>query len=188
MFRMVHHSPALVLGFEPYLQHYFTFRILNSFAGCDNLRMETLGVESINFFPDSFDVIFLMGIIYHRSAPIDMLRDLRKSLKPGGTIIVESQAIPGDDPVALFPATRYAKVPGTYFVPTAGCLVNWLTRTGFKDVELFYQHKMNSSEQRRTEWMVFESYNDFIDPADPALTVEGYPAPIRVYLKARIPS
>ena len=186
MFRMAEQQPALALGFEPYLQHYFTFRILNSFAGCPNLRMEPLGVEVINLFARSFDIIFLMGIIYHRSAPIDMLRDLKKALKPGGTIIVESQAIPGPEPVALFPAGRYAKVPGTYFVPTASCLANWLTRAGFRDVELFFQHEMNSSEQRRTEWMVFESYADFIDSADPSRTVEGYPAPIRVYFKARV--
>lgn len=185
MFRMAQQQPALVLGFEPYLQHYFTFRILNRFAGCDNLRMEPLGVESINLFTNSFDIIFLMGIIYHRSAPIDMLRDLKKALKPGGTLIVESQAIPGNDPVALFPAGRYAKVPGTYFVPTASCLTNWLTRAGFKEVELFFSHKMDSSEQRRTDWMVFESYADFIDSANPELTVEGYPAPLRVFIKAR---
>ncbi len=185
MFRMAEYNPALVLGFEPYLQHYFTFSMLNGFAGCANLRMEALGVESINLFPASFDIIFLMGIIYHRSAPIDMLRELKKALKPGGTIIVESQAIPGDDPVALFSAQRYAKVPGTYFVPTACCLINWLARTGFKDIELFFQHKMNSSEQRRTDWMVYESYADFIDAENPELTVEGYPAPIRVYIKAR---
>ena len=33
MFRMAQHQPRLVLGFEPYIQHYYTFRILNGFAG-----------------------------------------------------------------------------------------------------------------------------------------------------------
>jgi tRNA (mo5U34)-methyltransferase len=32
--------------------------------------------------------------------------------------------------------------------------------------------------------MDFESYADFINSQDPTLTVEGYPAPIRVFLKA----
>jgi tRNA (mo5U34)-methyltransferase len=31
--------------------------------------------------------------------------------------------------------------------------------------------------------MTFESFNDYIDPANPQLTVEGYPAPIRVFAK-----
>ena len=186
MFRMAQHNPALVLGFEPYLHHYFTFRLLNDFAGVDNLQMEPLGVEQISLFEKSFDIIFLMGIIYHRSSPVDMLRDIKKAMKPGATLIVESQAIPGKEPVALFPEKRYAKVPGTYFVPTASCLRNWLTRVGFREVEIFFEHGMNRSEQRRTDWMVFESYTDFIDPDNPELTVEGYPAPIRVYLKAQV--
>ncbi len=186
MFRMAQHNPALVLGFEPYLHHYFTFRLLNGFAGVDNLQMKLLGVEQISLFEKSFDIIFLMGIIYHRSSPVDMLRDIKKAMKPGSTLIVESQAIPGKEPVALFPEKRYAKVPGTYFVPTATCLRNWLTRVGFQEVEIFFKHGMNSSEQRKTDWMAFESYSDFINPDNPELTVEGYPAPIRVYLKARV--
>lgn len=184
MFRMAQHDPALVLGFEPYLHHYFTFQILNHFTDLNSLHMEPMGVEQISLFETCFDVIFLMGIIYHRSSPIDMLRDLKKAMKPGGTLIVESQAIPGQDTVALFPEKRYAKVPGTYFVPTATCLANWLKRTGFKEVNIFFEHPMSSEEQRQTEWMVFESYADFIDSVHPNLTVEGYPAPIRVYLKA----
>jgi tRNA (mo5U34)-methyltransferase len=39
-------------------------------------------------------------------------------------------------------------------------------------------------EQRRTDWMVFESYQDFIDKKNPARTIEGYPAPWRVFFKA----
>jgi tRNA (mo5U34)-methyltransferase len=52
-------------------------------------------------------------------------------------------------------------------------------------VELFDAHPMSSAEQRRTEWMVFESFEDFIDQSDPAKTVEGYPAPWRIFLSAK---
>ncbi len=184
MFRMAAHEPAMVLGFEPFVQHYFAFKTLNGLAGQENLHVEPFGVEEIGLFPASFDCIFLMGIIYHRISPVEMLRDLKKAIKPGGTLIVESQAIPGELPVALFPDKTYAKVPGTYFVPTAPCLINWLKRAGFEAIELFAEHPMSSVEQRRTDWMTFESYADFIDPADPGRTVEGYPAPWRIYLKA----
>ncbi|OGQ95282.1 MAG: tRNA 5-methoxyuridine(34)/uridine 5-oxyacetic acid(34) synthase CmoB [Deltaproteobacteria bacterium RIFOXYD12_FULL_57_12] len=185
MFRMAGQRPRLVLGFEPFLQHYFTFQTLNGFAGLDNLLVEPLGVEHVGLFRECFDVVFLMGILYHRAAPIDVLRDVLRALQPGGTLIVESQGIPGTEPVALFPAGRYAKVPGTYFVPTAACLVNWLVRAGFVDVQLFDVHPMSSAEQRRTAWMEFESYADFVDPVDPTKTVEGYPAPIRIVVRAR---
>jgi tRNA (mo5U34)-methyltransferase len=123
-----------------------------------------------------------MGIIYHRPSPLDVLKDVLTALKPGGTLILESQAIPGNDPVALFPEKTYAKVPGTYFVPTGACLIHWMKRAGFANVNLFCSHPMTPNEQRRTDWMVFESFNDFLDPDNSALTVEGYPAPDRAFL------
>ncbi|MDR2550607.1 MAG: tRNA 5-methoxyuridine(34)/uridine 5-oxyacetic acid(34) synthase CmoB [Desulfobulbus sp.] len=184
MFRMVHHRPALVLGFEPYVQHYYTFNTLNAFAGQRHLRVELLGIEHLPLFPACFDVIFCLGILYHRPSPLDALHDLHTALKPGGWLIVESQAIPGEEPVALFPRTTYAKVPGTWFVPTGACLFNWIARTGFREVRLFCDHPMSSAEQRRTAWMDFESYEDFIDKDNRQLTVEGYSAPRRVFLKA----
>ncbi len=184
MFRAAHHQPELVLGFEPYVHHYYTFRTLNGFARLDNLETELFGVEHVHLFPECFDVIFLLGIIYHRPSPIETLRDLFTALKPGGTLLLESQAIPGDEPVALFPEHTYAKVPGSWFIPTAPCLHNWLNRTGFSDIRLFCQHPMNSDEQRQTDWMIFESYEDFIDKENPELTIEKYPAPLRVFFKA----
>ena len=184
MFRMAHYRPKLVMGFEPYLQHYFTFKTLNRFAGCENLFCELLGVEHIGLYKRSFDVVFLMGILYHRSSPVELLREIRTALKPGGVLLVESQGIPGTEPVALFPEQRYAKVPGTYFVPTGACLANWLSRAGFTEVQIFFSHPMSSQEQRRTDWMVFESYDDFVDKNNPTLTKEGYPAPIRIFARA----
>lgn len=183
MFRMIPEQPKLVLGFEPTVQHYYCFNSLNGIAGCTQLDIDLLGVEHLCFFKNTFDVIFLMGIIYHRPSPIDTLRDILTALKPGGTCIVESQAIPGEDSMALFPDSTYAKVPGTYFVPTANCLTNWMRKAGFTGVDCFDAHPMSSEEQRKTEWMVFESYSDFVSSENPKLTVEGYPAPWRVFHK-----
>lgn len=184
MFRMAHYQPRLVLGFDPYVQHYYTFRTLNGFAARENIMIDLLGVEHIDLFPESFDVIFLLGIIYHRPSPMETLRNILAALKPGGTLILESQAIPGDEPVALFPEKTYAKVPGSWFIPTGPCLANWLARTGFRNIRLFCRHPMSSAEQRRTDWMNFESYEDFIDKESSELTIEGYPAPWRVFFKA----
>ncbi len=184
MFRMAHHRPNLVIGFEPYLQHYYAFQTLNNFAGFENLFADLLGVEHIALFENCFDIVFLMGILYHRVSPVGVLKNVKTSIRPGGYLIVESQGIPGTEPIALFPEERYAKVPGTYFVPTPSCLVNWLRRAGFDDINLFCTHPMSSEEQRRTDWMNFESYEDFINTENSNLTVEGYPAPIRIYIKA----
>lgn len=184
MFRLAHHEPKMMLGFEPYVQHFYTFQTLNGFAGRNNLKVELLGIEHLDLFPECFDVLFCLGILYHRPSPIDALRDLYSALKPGGTVIIESQAIPGRDSIALFPERTYAKVPGTWFVPTASCLRNWLHRAGFTNINFFCSHAMSNKEQRKTDWMIFESYEDFIDKQNPELTIEGYPAPWRVFFKA----
>jgi len=39
-------------------------------------------------------------------------------------------------------------------------------------------------EQRRTDWMTFESLSDFLDPEDAQKTIEGHPAPVRAVLLA----
>ena len=184
MFRMTPSRPRFVIGFEPSVQPYYCFKALNGMAGFENLAIDLLGVEHITLFPETFDLVFLMGVIYHRPSPVEVLKDILDSLKPGGTLILESQALPGSDPVALFPEKTYAKVPGTYFVPTGSCLTNWLKRAGFNEATLFCSHPMSSREQRRTDWMVFESYSEFIDPENSGRTIEGYPAPWRVFLKA----
>ena len=36
-----------------------------------------------------------------------------------------------------------------------------------------------------TKWINTESLDDFLDPADPLKTVEGYPAPVRVVITAK---
>lgn len=185
MFRTAHHDPLLLLGFEPAVQHYYTFRTLNGFAGQANLHIDLLGVEHLHLFPECFDCIFLLGIIYHRPSPIDTLRNVLTALRPGGTLLLESQAIPGDEPFALFPEGPYAKVPGSWFIPTGACLSNWLKRTGFSDISCFCRHPMSGEEQRRTEWMTFESYEDFIDKEHSGFTIEKYPAPWRVFFKAK---
>jgi tRNA (mo5U34)-methyltransferase len=185
MFRMAESEPQLVLGFEPSVQHYYCFKALNSMAGLNQLDIDLLGVEHIKNFETCFDVIFLMGIIYHRPSPIDTLRDICTALQHGGTLIVESQAIPGQESMALFPDKTYAKVPGTYFVPTGACLCNWMKKAGFTDINFFHSHPMSSDEQRQTDWMQFESYSDFIDSNNPKKTVEGYPAPCRVFLTGK---
>ncbi len=184
MFKMAEEKPKLVLGFDPTVHYYYTFKSLNAMANCNNLHFELLGVEHLHLFPDTFDVIFLMGILYHHPSPVDLLKKVLVALKKDGTLILETQGIPGNDPVALFPEKRYAKVPGTYFVPTKSCLLNFVKKAGFKNINLFYSHKMSSDEQRQTNWMTFQSYKNFIDNNDESKTVEGYPAPIRIYLKA----
>jgi tRNA (mo5U34)-methyltransferase len=60
-----------------------------------------------------------------------------------------------------------------------------LDRAGFDEFEVLAITTTTSEEQRKTEWSFDQSLEDFLDPNDKTKTVEGYPAPKRVYIKAR---
>jgi tRNA (mo5U34)-methyltransferase len=93
--------------------------------------------------------------------------------------------IDGEDEICLTPLERYSKIPNIYFIPTVNALKNWCYRAGFDTVEVLAVKKTEQEEQRKTEWIDTQSLKDFLDPEDESKTVEGYPAPKRVYIKAR---
>ena len=52
-----------------------------------------------------------------------------------------------------------------------------------ENIEVFYVSAMSTDEQRPTEWMTRQSYEDYVQE-DQQLTIEGYPAPVRIYVSA----
>ena len=74
-----------------------------------------------------------------------------------------------------------------YFIPSALALKNWLEKCGFGDVRIADVSVTSLEEQRRTDWMITESLEQFLDPADHSKTIEGYPAPMRAVLIATKP-
>jgi len=187
MFRAAHQQPRLVLGIDPSIPFYWQFELMQRYLQLPNLQYELMGVEDLGLFDRDFDMVWCMGILYHHRNPIEILRRLHQAVRVGGTLVVESQTIPGTDSIALFPQERYAKARNVYFVPTAECLVNWIRRSGFKQVEVVSHSKVTFAEQRSTELAPYESLVDFIDPANVDLTVEGYPAPYRTVIRAERP-
>jgi len=185
MFRMAHHEPALVIGFEPVARHFWNFQLLQNLVRHPALHFELLGVEHMHLYPQFFDTIFCLGILYHHTDPIGLLRKLYAALAPGGEIIVDCQGIPGAEPLALTPRKRYAQARGIWFLPTQSCLENWMARSGFSEIHCFFAEPLSPQEQRRTAWADIPSLQDFLDPHDPSLTIEGYPAPWRYYIRAR---
>ena len=110
---------------------------------------------------------------------------MHQSLRKGGELVIDCQGVHMDGDFALFPKGRYAGAKGVFFVPTLGCLFNWLKRAQFHDVNCFFKAPLSVSEQRSTPWAPISSLQSFLDPEDNNKTVEGYPAPWRFYLKAR---
>ncbi|MEM7130210.1 MAG: tRNA 5-methoxyuridine(34)/uridine 5-oxyacetic acid(34) synthase CmoB [Chloroflexota bacterium] len=183
MFRMAHQEPEFVIGFEPVAKHYWNFQLLQQWIRQPNLHFELLGVEHVNLYPNFFDTIFCLGILYHHTDPVGLLRKLREALAPKGEIIIDCQGIPGSEPVALVPKSRYARARGIWFLPTQSCLENWMSRAGFKNLHCFFAEPLSIEEQRRTPWADVESLAEFLDPRDSTRTVEGYPRPWRYYVR-----
>ena len=113
-----------------------------------------------------------------------MLKSLYKGLNKNGELILDTFMIDGEDEICLTPKDRYSKIPNIYFIPTVNALINWCKRAGFDEVEVLAIKKTDLSEQRKTPWINTQSLEDFLDPNDENKTIEGYPAPKRVYIKA----
>ncbi|WP_456451755.1 tRNA 5-methoxyuridine(34)/uridine 5-oxyacetic acid(34) synthase CmoB [Hydrogenimonas sp.] len=183
MFRMLEFAPASVLGVDPSPLFRTQFDLLQRYIRSDRLRYEMLGIEHMSGFADMFDTVFCLGVLYHRSDPIVALKALKQSLKRGGELYLDTFMIEGDEPVCLVPASTYSKIGNVHFVPTVPALENWCKKAGFERFEVLEVVKTEPDEQRRTEWIDGQSLEDFLDPDDPNRTVEGYPAPRRVYIK-----
>ncbi len=186
LFRMAAAKPALALGLEPYLTYYFQYRLLQHYAKVPGLFCLPVKFEELPPMPGYFDTVFSMGVLYHRRSPVDTLVGMRKVLRRGGELVLETLIIDGEGDLALCPAERYAKMNNVYFLPTVPCLSNWLRRAGFDHIRCLDVTRTTGAEQRRTGWVQTESLSDFLHPSDPTRTVEGYPAPLRAIFLAQV--
>lgn len=184
LFRMLEQNPKKLVGFDPSVLYKQQFDFLNYFAKT-KISYELLGVEHLPFYEHKFDTLFCLGVLYHRPNPIGTLKDLLQGLEKGGELILDTFMIDGDEPVALSPGRTYSKIPNVYFVPTICALQNWFEKAKFSSFEILEVKKTDLEEQRKTDWIEGESLNNFLDPNDSNLTIEGYPAPKRVYVKAK---
>ena len=186
LFRMKTQDPALLLGLEPYATFYYQFRFLAALAGLERLHTLPLKFEELPATPDFFDTVFHMGVLYHVRSPLHTLTELRRTLRRGGELVLETLVIPGEQDVALTPRDRYAKMNNVFFLPTVTCLECWLERTGFTNIRCIDVSRTTEEEQRKTAWIQTESLADFLHPEDRMRTVEGYPAPRRALMLAQV--
>ncbi|HJE02926.1 tRNA (mo5U34)-methyltransferase [Aliarcobacter thereius] len=184
MFRMLEDKPKRLVGFDPSPLTLHQFEFINHFVKSD-IVYEMLGVEHLEAYNHKFDLIFMLGVLYHRADPIGTLKSLNRGLNSKGEIIIDTFMIDGVDEICLTPNQRYSKIPNIYFIPTIPALKNWLIRAGFENIEVLETIVTTKDEQRATIWSFDESLEDFLDSKDNSKTVEGYPAPKRVYIKAR---
>lgn len=184
LFRMQEDKPKQLVGFDPSPLFMMQFEFINHFVKSD-IVYELLGVEHLEFYEEKFDFIFCLGVLYHRSDPVGMLKSLFRGLEKGGEVILDTFYISGDDDICLTPEATYSKISNIYFVPTVKALKNWCFRAGFSSFEVLATAVTDESEQRKTEWIEGESLVDFLDKDDKTKTIEGYEAPKRVFVKLK---
>lgn len=187
IWRMMGEGAQLAVGVDPSLLFMSQFLVLKHFIGKDvpafflPLTLEQLPV--INK-AEEFDTVFSMGVLYHRRSPIDHLLDLKKHLKPGGELVLETLVVPESYGQLLVPGERYAQMNNVWFLPSVPELIHWIKKCGYKNVRCVDLDQTSIEEQRSTEWMQWNSLESFLDPNDPSKTIEGYPAPLRAVILA----
>lgn len=184
MFRMLEDKPKKLIGFDPSALTLHQFEFINHFVKSD-IEYEMLGVEHLEYYNHKFDFIFMLGVLYHRPDPVGTLKSLCRGLNSKGEILIDTFMIDGEEELCLTPNKRYSKIPNIYFIPTIPALKNWLNRAGFENIEVIATTTTTNEEQRKTDWSFDQSLEDYLDPEDRTKTIEGYPAPKRVYMKAR---
>jgi len=185
--RMAGAGAKKVIGLEPYLLSVMQFKIMQTFIQSEAVEILPLGIEDFPIDTTTFDIVFSMGVFYHRRSPIDHLMELRSQLKSGGELVLETLVIEGGGGEVLVPEDRYAKMRNIWFIPTPLTLESWLRKCNYKNVRIIDITKTTTLEQRSTEWMQFESLHQFLDPDHPELTIEGLPAPQRAIFLADAP-
>lgn len=187
LWRALGDGAELAVGIDPYLLFVMQNHVIGHFMGDWANPVLPFGVEQLPPALEAFDLVLSMGILYHRRSPFDHLSQLHSCLQPGGQLLLETLVIPDGAGRILVPEDRYAKMRNVWFLPSVAELIRWLKRVGFINIELCSCDLTRPEEQRSTDWMPYESLNDYLDPADLTKTIEGYPAPLRALLRADRP-
>lgn len=178
--RMLSAGARRVIGIDPSYLFLIQFEAIKKYCGA-NAPIHLLPVRMEDVTPglEAFDTTFSMGVLYHRRSPIDHLLELKGTLRKGGELVLETLVIDGDAGHCMMPEGRYAMMRNVWFIPSIPSLELWLRRAGFRDVRCIESNRTTTREQRATQWMQFQSLENFLDAKDPGLTIEGYPAPKR---------
>ncbi|WP_417737579.1 tRNA 5-methoxyuridine(34)/uridine 5-oxyacetic acid(34) synthase CmoB [Rosistilla oblonga] len=181
--RMLAAGARRVIGLDPFPLYIAQHRVVEHYVGGSAAHVLPGTDADLPKRLEAFDVAFSMGVLYHRTSPIDHLKSMLQALRPGGKLVLETLIIDHPDSQVLIPEGRYAKMRNVWFIPSLTMLERFLSRCGFRDIEVVDVCVTTTEEQRRTEWMEFESLSDFLSP-DQTTTIEGHPLPTRATVVA----
>jgi len=183
--RMQGMGAKMVLGVDPSWHYVFQFHTLQKYSS----QAQKAYVLPFTFeeFPQTenvFDCVFSMGVLYHRRDPIIHLKQLHSILSSKGELILETLIIDEENEAVLIPKERYANMRNVWAIPSVNALKSWLGQAGFSTIKVVDITATTKDEQRQTKWMTRFSLEQALNPDDHDLTIEGYPAPLRITLIA----
>ena len=184
--RMRGTGAAEVIGIDPSVLFLMQFKAIQRYIGDEHVQFWPVGIDALPKSMPCFDTIFSMGVLYHRREPLAHLEHLHRLLLAGGELVLETLVVEGGAESCLSQGgERYAKMGNVWTIPSVAMAEQWLGQCSFRDIRIIDVSVTSTKEQRSTDWMRFESLPDYLDPADPTRTVEGFPAPRRAILTAR---
>jgi len=179
--RMAMEGAKRALGIEPFLLFNYQFRAIKSMVESPlsalllPVKLEDMPKKPI------FDTVFSMGVLYHQKDHMAHLSQLHEMMTPDAELVLETLVVESPDDFVLVPKGRYAQMRNVYSIPSIKTLKSWLNDANFKNIRVVDVNKTTTEEQRKTPWIGENgaSLEDFLDPLDDSLTIEGYPAPTR---------
>jgi tRNA (mo5U34)-methyltransferase len=175
---------GLVIGVEPMLVYVLQYFALRHFLPGPPVWVLPFTLEQLPEQLPVFDTVLSMGVLYHRRSPFEHLDLLRKKLRSGGELLLETLVVEGAEGTVMVPPERYCRMNNVWFLPSPPTLQRWLERAGFREVRIVDVTPTTTDEQRRTPWMTFDSLAQALDSTDARRTCEGLPAPLRATLVA----
>lgn len=178
---MAMQGAEMAVGIEPFLLFNYQFQAIRALisqppkAYVLPLKLEQMPEGS------SFDSVFSMGVLYHQKDHMLHLEQLINVMADDGELILETLVIDQQHGDQIIPQDRYARMRNVWCLPSTDTLHTWLQTAGFKNIKLVDVTKTTPEEQRATHWIGdnTQSLQDFLDPNDDNLTIEGLPAPKR---------
>lgn len=185
LFRMLEQEPHKILGIDPTALYFFQFLAAYCTHPDPRLTLLPIAWEDFEHPPQTIDIAFSMGVLYHSRSPLEHLFQIRQLLKPKGTLVLETLVVPPEFGPVLVPQERYQGMKNVWFLPTTQELLKWLKKLKFKEAELCDLTPTTQEEQRVTPWSSQRSLSSHLNPEDPSQTIEGHPAPLRAIFLAK---
>ncbi|HTS33395.1 MAG TPA: class I SAM-dependent methyltransferase [Thermoplasmata archaeon] len=124
---------------EAHASGYQPFELAKSARG-SGVEYRVMDVSELDRLPETFDVVFFLGVYYHLRDPWKALEVLRRRLAPGGRVFAEGLLLPGSRPVVRFFHPPELEET-TYCAATESGLVELAHLAGFPHVRTLSRHE-----------------------------------------------